>query len=392
MKPLRIEIGIPEFLYRDIEQGVFYCSGSILASRVDRVTGTGIELELADGADPEAITATVRAWVRQSIANALAYEDTTIEEWGVAGGFRATAEEVSASSELKLLGDGLVAYGPRLTRVFRSLVAICEELSDAVGAEPLTLPAVATLDHLHRCDFLRQFPQAVSFVTHFREDFTVINSFGERCLQAEPANACQPAPGDLQPYGKLLRPAVCYHVYPFFENETLDRDPRLVSAMGDCFRYESKNTRGLERLFDFRLFEIVGLGSEATLRAWRQHMTARTVKIFGELELPGRIRASNDPFFASTSVLKSSFQRAHDLKHELQVPFPGREGYLGVASFNTHRDFFGNRYAIRTADGEIASTGCTGFGLDRMLAALLVHHGLDPRGWPAACRKRLDIS
>ena len=48
MKTLRIEVEIPEDLRRDVEQGVYYCSGSIVASRVDRERGSSIEIDVLD--------------------------------------------------------------------------------------------------------------------------------------------------------------------------------------------------------------------------------------------------------------------------------------------------------------------------------------------------------
>jgi seryl-tRNA synthetase len=388
---VRIAVEIPPALRRDVEQGVFYCSESILASRVDREQGRSIELGLADAADAESVAETVRRWVEETVASSLRYEDRTLSQWGETPEFRVRSEDLLASPQLRPMGEGLVAYGPALTRVLRALVQVCEGLGEEVGAEPFTLPVVATLEHMQRCDFLRQFPQLLSFVTHFREDHGVIDAFSGQCRDAGAAEACQPPTDALRPFGRLLRPAVCYHVYPFFENATLSADPYLARAFGDCFRYESRNTSGLDRLFDFRMYEIVALGSEERVRGVRDRMLERVAHAVAGLGLSGRIRAANDPFFLSSSVMKSTFQRAHDLKYELEVPFPNREGHLAIASFNVHRDFFGARFGIRRSDGAVASTGCTAFGVDRMLAALLAHHGLDPGAWPAATRDTLGI-
>jgi seryl-tRNA synthetase len=391
MRHIRIAVEIPAALHRDIEQGVYYCSESILGSRVDRSNGAALDLDLSDEADRDEIERTVLRWVEQTIASSLAFEDRTVSEWGDARPFRASPEDVSSSRELRPMGEGLVAYGPRLTRALRCVVDVCEQLSQAVGAEPFTLPAVATVEQLHQCDYLRQFPQQLSFVTHLREDHTVIDTFAADCREASRADACQPRSGAVHPFGRLLRPAVCYHVYPYFEGDTISTDPYLVCAHGDCFRYESRNTTGLDRLFDFRMYEVVALGTEEGIRRWREDMMSRVVEIFSGLGLPGRVKTSNDPFFVSGSVMKSTFQRAYDLKYELEVPFPNREGNLAVASFNAHQEFFGRRFDIKLADGAVANTGCTALGVDRILAALLVHHGLEIGSWPAVTRRTLGL-
>jgi len=393
MTRLRINVQIPEELRRDVEQGVYYCSEAIVASRVDRETGTVLELELSGEGDPAALEDAVRTWVERTVASALSYEDTTLHRWGGDAHFAASVDEVLASPEIAAMGEGLVAYGPTLTRAMRGITARCEDLAAGLHAAPLTLPAVATLEHMQRCDFLRQFPQLLSFVHHFREDYGVLERYAEDCRGAEDAEGCAPSEGDLRPLSRMLRPAVCYHVYPFYEGTRLPDDRPIVScAHGDCFRYESRNTTGLDRLFDFRMYEIVGIGDGDRLQVLRGDLIEAVKALFEELELPGRIKSSNDPFFVSASVMKSTFQRAYELKYELEVPFPNREGQLAVTSFNLHQDFFGSRFDIRTGDGEAASTGCTAFGLDRILAALLVHHGPDPERWPGATRQALGLA
>ena len=393
MKLLRLDVEIPAELRRDVEQGVYYCSEAIVASRVDRDTGAYLELDLSDEGDPATLEETVRSWVERTVASALSYQDTTLHEWGDGGSFGAGVDEVLASPEITAMGEGLVAYGPKLTRALRGITARCDALAAGVGADPLTLPAVATLEHMQRCDYLRQFPQLLSFVTHFREDYGVLEQYAERCRSAETSDGCAPEGSELRPLTRMLRPAVCYHVYPCYEGARLEGDsPRVACAHGDCFRYESRNTTGLDRLFDFRMYEIVGIGTAQGVLALRDGMIEKVKAFCEELELPGRIKSSNDPFFVSASVMKSTFQRAYELKYELEIPFPNREGQLAVASFNLHQDFFGSRFDIQVEGGGAATTGCTAFGLDRILAALLVHHGPEPGRWPAATRRALDLT
>jgi seryl-tRNA synthetase len=392
MATIRISAKIPPSLCRDIEQGVFYCSESILRSRVDRVARDGIELDLATDADQEAVRESVAAWIEQTLSSSLVDEERTLEAWRKWQLPPHTLEDLLASDELRPLGEGLLAYGPGLTRVLRGIALLFEQLSEEAEAEPYTLSGVVPLELLQRCDYLKQFPQVLSFVGHFREEFSVIDAYSSSCQDDRGEGCCQPEPDALKPYSRLLRPAVCYQLYSCFEGTSLTHNPTVVSSSGECFRYESRNTTQLDRLFAFRMHEIVALGTQDVIVDWRQSILKKVIALFEDtLCLPGRVSVENDPFFVSSATLKSTFQRAMDLKYELQIPFPNREGHIAVASFNIHQSFFGDKFRIQTSADETAWTSCAAFGLDRVLAVLLTHHGLDLANWPATVRDALNL-
>ena len=60
-------------------------------------------------------------------------------------------------------------------------------------------------------------------------------------------------------------------------------------------------------------------------------------------------------------------------------------------SFNYHREHFGEVWALRDAQGEIAHTGCVAFGMDRLAVALFATHGTDAADWPAPVRDALGF-
>jgi hypothetical protein len=74
----------------------------------------------------------------------------------------------------------------------------------------------------------------------------------------------------------------------------------------------------------------------------------------------------------------------------VSVPIDSGEP-TAIASFNYHRDHFSTVYDIQLSDGSRAETACLGFGLERIVLALLHAHGLDPVGWPSAVRAELGL-
>ncbi|MDN5670296.1 MAG: hypothetical protein L0G87_18070, partial [Renibacterium salmoninarum] len=102
-----------------------------------------------------------------------------------------------------------------------------------------------------------------------------------------------------------------------------------------------------------------------------------------------RIEGANDPFFGRSGRLLASGQRAAELKFELLVEaVPGRS--TAVASGNWHQDHFGGEFGIRSADGEPAHSACFGFGLERIMLALVARHGFRLADWPADVRNALQ--
>jgi seryl-tRNA synthetase len=134
--------------------------------------------------------------------------------------------------------------------------------------------------------------------------------------------------------------------------------------------------------------EYVRIGQPDTVRTWRSGWLDRGLEMMQALELNVHIALANDPFFGRTGRMLAANQREQELKYELVVPITSEENPTAVLSFNYHQELFGNLYGIRVA-GDVAHTGCVGFGMERVALALLKTHGLDPQEWPKQVRSRL---
>jgi hypothetical protein len=75
------------------------------------------------------------------------------------------------------------------------------------------------------------------------------------------------------------------------------------------------------------------------------------------------------------------------LKREVTVPLGEGGRSLAVASLNDHELHFGEAFDLRLPGGAPASSACVAFGLERLLLAVLVQHGLHPAAWPPALRE-----
>jgi len=181
------------------------------------------------------------------------------------------------------------------------------------------------------------------------------------------------ASGSASPVECLLAPSVCFHWYEWLRESRLDQ-PSLITALGKCFRYESSNLTGLERLWDFTMRELVFVGPETYVLSQRDKMVQVAVQLLEEWGLAYEITTASDPFFIDNYAIQAAYQQGYELKYELLVPLPYSGKKLAVGSINYHQDFFGRCFSIE-AEGGPAHTGCIGFGLERLALAFLAQHG-----------------
>lgn len=284
---------------------------------------------------------------------------------------------LAATGELITFGPGRVALGPRLVALMNYFDSRIVEMARSIGATNFQFPTLIRADVLARCMYLRSFPHSLSLVSHLETDLESIQKFartarwdGQKLIhdEAEIVTEC------------LLSPTVCFHCYASLQ-DTKQSDPKVITACGRCYRYESGNLGGLERLWDFTMREIIFIGSADFVLNGREKLIAESAKLLDEWRLSFEIKRATDAFFVDQNSI-ASFQAAFDLKYEAQAVLPYSGGTTAVGSFNFHQDMFGRSLNITNAEGSPVNTGCVGFGLERLVLAFLAQHGLDRHNWP----------
>ena len=133
----------------------------------------------------------------------------------------------------------------------------------------------------------------------------------------------------------------------------------------------------------FRQREHVRLGAPAQVHAFRDLWIGRARALFASFGLPFDIAGASDAFFGRAGKLLAANQREEGLKFELLVPIASPGHPTACVSFNYHRALFGRAFGIEMAAGEIAHSGCVGFGVERIALALFRRHGFSRRGMAA---------
>jgi seryl-tRNA synthetase len=278
--------------------------------------------------------------------------------------------------------DGLYGRGETFERVVVAVDALVGRLAEGDAVEVLRFPPVMTRTGFEASGYFRNFPQLTAGVACFCGD----DSDHRRAL------ACTPEDGGwaahLKPADVVLTPASCYPVYPIVAARgKLPEEGWLVDSSSYCFRREP--SLDPVRMQMFRQREQVCFGSPDRIRAFQSRWMERAMAMFASLGLEAVTDLANAPFFGRAAPLMSNGQRSQRLKFEILVPISDPDRLNACGSFNYHVNHFAEAYGIRAADGSLAHTGCAGFGLERIVMALMRQHGFDVAAWPEAVQATL---
>jgi seryl-tRNA synthetase len=263
-----------------------------------------------------------------------------------------------------------------LDRVDRLILATAA----ADDIESLTFPPVIHREIIERTGYMDSFPNLCGSVHSFAGQERDARAISHRLASGQPW-------GDLLAHTDVvLNPAACYPLYPTCAG-VLPAEGRHVTM--DAWVYRQEPSREPTRLRAFRVREIVRLGAPDVVVAWRDMWLERGLALLRALQLPVRSEVAADPFFGRGGKMMAAGQVEQRLKFELLVPVLSEEQPTACASFNYHQDKFGLAFGISLPDGEAAHSACLGFGMERLVMALLRTHGLEPSCWPRAVRARL---
>lgn len=301
----------------------------------------------------------------------------------------------AAAFHATLVRDGwlhpaAVAGVPGRSEVFERVLAGVERHLAAGaaedGAEVLRFPPVIPRALLEQSGYLESFPHLAGSVHAFAGG----DADHRALLRAAEGGATLGAAwtGALPPTAVVLTPAACYPVYEHARG-TLPEGGRLVDVMSYCFRHEPSDDPA--RMQSFRMREWVRLGSPDDVRAFRDRWLERAQALLGALGLEVHADTANDPFFGRAGRLKAAAQREQALKFELLAAVADPDHPTAVASCNYHQQHFGQKFGIQTADGAAAHTACVGFGLERLVLALVRRHGTHAAAWPGPVREALGL-
>lgn len=271
--------------------------------------------------------------------------------------------------------DGLYGRNAVFEDVVEHIDAMVGRWADGRQTEAMRFPPAMSRKVLEESGYWANCPDQIGTVFSFCGD----DSSHQRLLKC--LDKQEDWTEDVNPTRLSMTPAACYPVYPVMAARgPLPTEGRTVDLMSYCFRHEPSIDPA--RMQMFRQREFVRMGTPSQVLEFRAQLVEFGTATMRALQLPASVEVANDPFFGRAGKIMIDIQRRQELKYELLVPGISPEKPTACASFNYHQDRFGALWKIVTPSGEVAHTGCVGFGLERIALGLFRHHGLDVDAWP----------
>ena len=276
---------------------------------------------------------------------------------------------------------GTHTYSGLMSQLFYALENQFKQQAIEMEVPEWKFPTLIEVESLIRSGYLEGFPHNTNLVSHLPEQIEVIEKF-KASIQDSGQIPNESLDNYLFKPTHALSPVICYHFYRSFQDSILPENLLAATAMSPCYRYESKAMVGLRRLREFNMREIIFLGAEETVIAYREKLLERKKQLLEYTQLLGKIETASDPFFVDTFEKKHLYQISFALKHEVKAYLPDENNWLAIGSVNYHQDHFGKAFNIRLKSGEYAHSCCLGFGIDRWCLAIFAQYGLDTNQWP----------
>ena len=208
--------------------------------------------------------------------------------------------------------------------------------------------------------------------------------------------------GKLEPPSRFLCYAQCEPFYWFFGEEIVSDEGLPVKwfdRSGPSYRWEAGGLYGIERLVEFHRIEVVWMGRTDQVVEIRNQLLEGYRRFMDEvLELEWRW-AWVTPFYLEQSGEVESGPSEVDINQpgtidfESWLPYKGgrgdRRAWLEIGNISIHGTKYTKSFRVRHNRGETVWTGCSGFGTQRWLLALLSQKGFDPSNWPEKYRRKV---
>jgi seryl-tRNA synthetase len=302
------------------------------------------------------------------------------------------SEEMQKLGWIVLLGKGKWFYNPPAVAIMRALErVIFEEVVRPLGFREVIEPMHVSFNTWLRTGHLEGMPGEIYYLCEPRsrdpaewERFIDLVKITREVPERELLK-------NIKPPREGVVYAQCPNIYASMRGKTLAEDDLpllLFERRTPSDRYESGGKRGIERVDEFWRIEIVYIGTKEQLLQLQEKLIERYKYIFDDiLELEWRM-ARVTPFYMQQAGIVGREEEITKGTIDFEAKLPYRGEWLEFQNISIVGDKYTSAFNIKGQKSSLWS-GCSGIGIERLMAVFLAQKGLNPRRWPEGFRKHL---
>lgn len=272
--------------------------------------------------------------------------------------------------------NGLIGLNSITVFLFDFFDKQFEQIALLLGAERRIYPTLIPIMEFQKTGYLKTSPQYAIFCSDAKEQVDVLENLDENVASQkldESNSLCTPQ--------YVLSPAACLHVYIEYKNQEIE-GTKVITFVQNVFRNEGKKGfKDLGRLRDYHVREIVFIGKHSFIVEKRKKALELTLNLAEKLGMKLKSEVACDPFILPRLQKYKKIQKAEKSKIEVQLSV-GEDKSISGSSYNLHGTAFTYPFKISIQGGELAETGCVGFGIERWIVAFIKQFGEEPSRWP----------
>lgn len=374
-----IEESLSSAARKALREGCYYLDESV---KEVVVTDEQITLKIHASKDEDAFAADLNALITATIKNHRRVREKKIYECKGVGVYDENPTQILLNDGVLLHhGVGRYSYSGWLVEFIYALDRVFQDYALKKGAIDEIYPPTVTAANMVRAGYVNSFPHHGLFVAPIKRSTKVLEDVTRSRI--DPISV---GPQHLGQPEIMLAPTVCYRCFEARQHQNFTEGSALFTAIGHCNRNEGFIDDDLTRVQSFLMREIIFIGDESYVKKARSDTVIHAQEFAESHGLKVRICSASDPFFASTSGEKSTYQSVAQTKLEMQLYLPYADKWLSCISFNNHQKTLVGAFDIHAACKETHS-GCTGYGYDRLLFGILSQYGPRRENLPESFQK-----
>jgi len=184
--------------------------------------------------------------------------------------------------------NGLATFGPEIIQIIELLEGRFISWAKTFNAVSMVYPPLMSVKDLDSFDYFSNFPHLALLTSQINPEQIEQYVKGKDPVTSIPTD-------NLTPTEYALPSAACYNIYLHLKNTTIEA-PKHITTVAQCFRNE-KEFPGLQRLWGFKMREIVCIGSDQDVHKFLEGMKKIIQKFVSEIKLPLELEIATDPFY-----------------------------------------------------------------------------------------------